>query len=230
MRVSMPKIRQFGRFTPILIILILTSYNLQAQEYYIEDPHTFFGGVVAGANFSQVDGDNYAGYRKTGLNIGGIVYARFAKHVAGSLEILYAEKGSNSSTVKRTNSGTADINSYNIKLNYAEIPVMINYFDKNKANFGLGLSYAQLISSAETATTTSAALNDTLHFERYPFKKNDINFIIGGSLRFFKGFYINLRFQYSILPVREDWNKEFGRANHYNNLWTFRIMYLFGDK
>jgi hypothetical protein len=107
---------------------------------------------------------------------------------------------------------------------------MINYFDKNKANFGLGLSYAQLISSAETASTTSAALNDSLNFQRYPFKKNDVNFIIGGSLRFFKGFYINLRFQYSLFPVRDDWNKEFGRANHYNNLWTFRLMYLFGDK
>lgn len=226
----MPKIRQFGRFAPILIILIFTSYTLNAQEYYIEDPHTFFGGVVAGGNFTQVDGDNYAGYRKTGLNVGGIVYARFAKHIAGSLEILYVEKGSKSSAVKRVNSGFADINSYNIKLNYAEIPVMINYFDKNKANFGLGLSYAQLISSSETATTSNAALNDSLHFERYPFKKSDVNFIIGGSLRFFKGFYINLRFQYSILPVRQDWNKEFGRANHYNNLWTFRIMYLFGDK
>ncbi len=226
----MPKIRQFSQFAPILLILIFTSYQSYSQEYYLEDNHTFIGGLIAGANFSQVDGDNFAGYRKTGLNVGGIVYTRFTSHIAGSLEILYNERGSKSNGAKRTVSGLADILSYGIKLNYAEIPVMINYVDKNKAMVGIGLSYAQLISSSETVETSNTALNDSLHLERYPFKNNDINFVFGGSLRFFKGFYLNLRYQYSLFPIRDDWNKEIGRAKHYNNFWTLRLMYVFGDK
>lgn len=226
----MAKIRQFDRFIPILIILIISSYISNAQSYYVEDKHTFFGGVVAGGNFSQVDGDNFAGYHKTGLNVGGIVYTRLTAHFAPSLEILYSEKGSKSNGYKHVNSNKYDIHTYGISLNYAEIPVMINYFDKNNANFGLGFSYSQLVGSKEYATTNSSAFDDTLHFERFPFKSNDVNFIVGGSLRFFKGFYLNLRFQYSLFPVRKTMHTEFGRADQYNNIWTFRLMYLFGDK
>jgi len=40
-------------------------------EYH---PPLFEGRLLAGFNFSQLDGDTYAGYHKVGINAGGMVY------------------------------------------------------------------------------------------------------------------------------------------------------------
>lgn len=140
----MAKNRQFGALIFITVILTLFSGMARAQEedddephgMYLETPKLFYGGLIAGANFAQVDGDYFAGYHKAGLNVGGIVYTQLGKHVALSLEILYSEKGSKSTIPKQT-VGNPDITitKYGINANYAEIPVMINYFDKRKSHF-----------------------------------------------------------------------------------------------
>jgi hypothetical protein len=53
---------------------------------------------------------------------------------------------------------------------------------------------------------------------------------VGGSLKLVKGLHLNLRFQYSLLPVRKTIYPELGRAEQYNNVWTFRLVYLFGTE
>lgn len=226
----MAKIRKFTRFILPVVSLIILPYITQAQNYYIEESNTFFGGPILGANFTQVDGDNYAGYHKAGINVGGIVFTKFAERFAASLEILYTQKGSKGHVPIRSNSSTYEIQKYGINLNYAEVPIMLHIMDKRKSMFGMGLSYSQLVSSKETITTNSQAFNDTVDLSRYPFKKYDLNFIIGANLRIYKGFYFNLRFQYSLLPIRKDIYKEFGRAEQYNNLYTLRFIYIFGQK
>lgn len=224
----MAKIRKFGSLIASSIFLSVLFNNALAQSNYYEDnPRTFYGGVVFGGNFTQVDGDNYAGYRKVGLNAGGIVYVQMAEHIAPSLEILYSQKGAHGHKAQPSNSRAFDILKYDIKLNYAEIPVMLNYFDKRKSHFGAGFSYSQLISSKETATTNNVKFNDTMKFDRYPFKKMDLNFVIGGQLHLVKGLFLNVRFQYSLVPVRKKIFPEFGRAEQYNNAWVMRLMYLF---
>src|SRR5207249_3932615 len=99
------------------LILLLLSGALRAQaqnpsDYYEEVPRTFIGGLIVGCNFTQVDGDNYAGYHRAGLNAGGIVYANLGDHLAASLEILYSQKGSRSNSSFQTSAG-AVITSYN---------------------------------------------------------------------------------------------------------------------
>lgn len=195
------------------------------SDYYIEDPRTFYGGLLAGVNFAQVDGDSYAGYHKVGLNLGGIMYANLAPHLAASIEMLYSQKGSRGNKVQESGLSGVFINKYHIDLNYAEIPLQINYFDKRKSHFGGGISYSQLISSNETIETSIGTINtDSLKF-----RKADINLILGGSLHLVGGFFLNLRFQYSIIPIRtkNNINPNFGRAEQYNNLWALRLMYLF---
>ena len=65
---------------------------------------------------------------------------------------------------------------------------------------------------------------DTLRF-----RKADLNLILGGNLHLIKGLFLNLRFQYSLIPIRtkENINLDYGRAEQYNNLFTLRLMYLF---
>jgi hypothetical protein len=223
----MAKIRKFAAFIFITCLLSAFSAKVYAQNYYEEDPRTFYGGLLLGGNFSQVDGDNFAGYHKAGLNAGGIVYAQMAPHLAASIEILFSQKGSRAHKSQPTNSRAYSIYRYDIKLNYAEVPLMLNYFDKRKSHFGAGLSYSQLISSKEVVET-DPVMATPIDFEKdYPFKKIDINFLVGFNLHLVKGLFLNGRFQYSLIPIRKNIHPEFGRSEQFSNLWTMRLMYLF---
>lgn len=226
----MAKIRKFVSFTLALVASLGFTSRAIAQNpsnYYIEDPRTFYAGLIAGANLSQVDGDNYAGYHKVGLNVGGIVYTHIAEHLAVSLEILFSQKGAKGNKEQAATTGSTGfiINRYQTTLNYAEIPIQLNYFDKRRSHFGGGLSYSQLITAKETATTTPTYGED---FDKYPFRKSDLNFVLGGNLHVWEGLFLNLRFQYSLLSIRNDIPPGFGdRGQQFNNTWTVRLMYLF---
>ncbi len=219
---------KFRKITLLIVVLVAGLVNnTSAQNYYIDNERTFYGGLLAGSTFSQVDGDNFAGYSKPGVTVGGIVYAELAHKLAASIEILYTQKGSKSNEEKRSNSNIYYITDYRIDLNYAEVPIMLNYFDKRKSHFGAGISYSQLISYKENVTTQPAFPN-TIDLDDYPFKKYDINFLISGSLHLYKGLFLTYRFQYSMVPVRKNIYQEFGRAEQYNNMHVLRLMYLWG--
>jgi hypothetical protein len=233
---SMNKSRKFAALLIITVILSTFSGIARAQDeeddephgLYIEEPKIFYGGLIAGANFAQVDGDYFAGYHCIGLNVGGIVYTQLAKHVALSLEILYSEKGSKSDQVKAPLNPKIVTRSYGIRANYAEIPVMINYFDKRKSHFGIGISYGRLVSSTETIEADSLGIPLNLDFNnKYPFKKDALDFLAGVELHLWKGLFLNVRFQYSLIPIRTELPPpDFARATQYSNLWAVRLMYL----
>lgn len=203
------------------------------DSYYEETPRTFYGGLIAGANFSQLDGDNYAGYHRVGFNVGGIVYTRFDEHLAASIEILYSQKGAHGNHEQQGINGSI-VRSYDVRLNYAEVPLQICYFDRRKSHFGAGLAISRLVSVKETGTVDLVP-GPPVDFDKYPFKKMDYNFIIGGSLHLFGGFFLNARFQYSLVPVRKGNLQDgtgvppyfAGRGQQFNNMWTVRVMYLF---
>jgi len=224
----MAKNRIFTAFILVMIVCTGMAEHALAQnptDYYIEDPRTFYGGLILGTNLSQVDGDSYAGYHKMGLNAGGIMYANLADHLAASIEILFSQKGSRGHRVQESGNAGEFINKYRIDLNYAEIPIQINYFDRRRSHFGGGFSYSQLISSKEIIQTNLGSVNtDTLKF-----RKGDLNIVLGGSLHIIKGLFLNVRFQYSLFPIRtkDNINLNYGRAEQYNNLWAVRLMYLF---
>lgn len=216
------------KYLASLAVLLLSGWAQQAlaqnpSSYYEEVPRTFYGGLLGGVNFTQVDGDSYAGYHKVGFNVGGIAYAQFAPHLAGSLEILFSQKGSRGHKEQESGTPGIFIKKYRIDLNYAEVPLQLNYFDRRKSHFGGGFSYSQLISSNEKVETQNGAVN----VDEYKFRKMDINFILGGNLHLVKGLFLNARFQYSIIPIRKDIPPGFGRSEQYNNMWTLRLMYLF---
>jgi hypothetical protein len=214
----------------LVIAILLSSQRVTAQNpstFYEEVPRTFYGGVLVGTNFTQVDGDAYAGYHKIGLNLGGIVYTRFSEHIAGSLEILFSQKGSRGHQVQPIGATDSFITGYNINLNYAEVPLMLNYFDRRKSHFGAGFSYSRLISGEEKIEVTQGNRAHELDATAYPFLKSDINFLLSGNLHLVKGLFLNARFQYSLIPIRKTHYPGIGRAEQYNNLWAVRLMYLF---
>jgi hypothetical protein len=218
----------------LLAMGVLATGRAVAQNpdsYYDEVQRTFYGGLILGANFSQVDGDNYAGYHRVGVNAGGIVYTRFDEHLAASIEILYSQKGSHSQKEQEGPSGSY-IKSYDVRLNYAEVPLQLCYFDKRKSHFGAGIAISRLVSVKEEGEAIIPG-GGTVDFDQYPFKKMDYNFIVGGSLHLVKGLFLTARFQYSLVPIRKgtigvELPPYFsGRGEQYNNMWTVRMMYLF---
>lgn len=202
----------------------------KAQSYYIEDDRTFHGAIYAGANFAQVDGDNYKGFRKKGVNVGGAVYVFVNKEIGLSMEILYTQKGTRT---KPQDLGLIDnyaVKEYKIDLNYTEVPILFNYFFKEKSHIGAGFGLGRIISSEQVI---KADPNLDVFSEGY-FKKYDLSFIINSNLRLYKGLFLNVRFQYSMMSIA---NKEiakqspvFGRQQQSNHVWTFRLMYFFGLK
>ncbi len=222
-----------GRAIVLLLLFGMRCTTVSAQisgqsseGIFEEVPRTFYGGLLLGTNFAQVDGDAYAGYHKVGLNVGGIVYTRLSEHTAVSLEILFSQKGARSNVVKKLG-GDSLLTNYAINLNYAEIPVMFNYFDHRRSHFGAGLSYSQLVGTNEVIEISDNISSINLDANAYPFRKSDINIIAGGSLHLWKKLFLNARFQYSLLTIRKDYYPGFGRTDQYNNLWAVRLMYLF---
>jgi len=233
----MAKIRKISALILFTVVLAAFGRRAGAQEsWYVHEDRTFYAGFLAGANFTQVDGDDFKGYHKVGVNVGGIVYARLdEEHLAASMEILFSQKGArgtiptplvaniNGSSIKTT----AEMNNYHLNLNYAEVPVMMNYFDKRKSHFGAGLSYSQLVQSTEKFTTNPVQQVPYNQYD-YPMKKYDLNLLLSGSLHLWQGLFMNLRFQYSLLTIRKDVDANLGRPNQqYNNMFTLRLMYLF---
>jgi hypothetical protein len=207
----------------VLLAGICFGGSARAQNYYEEVQRTFYGGLVAGGNFATIDNDNFTKYNKIGLNVGAIVYAQLAEHLAMSMEILYSQKGRK--TTDLTQTGIPGVNFTYIydQLNYAEVPIMVNYFDKDKSHFGLGLSYGRLISANEILYTDPViALNPN----DYHFKKDDIEFLASAQLHIWQRIFLNIRFQYSIFAIRSKVPTGFDPPEQNNNLFALRLMYL----
>ncbi|MCT4586550.1 MAG: PorT family protein [Carboxylicivirga sp.] len=70
----------------IILAFSLLATSLTAQE--------FRAGPLLGTSFSQVDGDNFVGYNKVGINLGGFVSRPINDKWTIQLDIAYMQKGS----------------------------------------------------------------------------------------------------------------------------------------
>lgn len=116
-------------------LLIVT--NIYAQ-------YPFEGGISIGATATQVDGDGYGGYNKSGIHCGTWICRQFAHNLAYLVEISYHTKGSKSSITAETE----QLDYYKLSLHYIEIPVTIRYYHKHYI-FDLGLGPAYLAKEHE---------------------------------------------------------------------------------
>ncbi len=227
----MNKSRKFAALVVITILLTGICQNVWAQydegedPLYIPEKRLFYAGLIGGANFSQVDGDNFAGYHKIGANVGGIGYVQLKKHLALSWEFLFSQKGAKSDIVRQSPADTFFIiKNYGVTLNYAEIPVMINYFDKRKSHAGIGVAYSRLVGSNESYETIPYL---PLDLNKYQYSKDNFDLIVGAQMHLWKGLFLNIRFAYSLVPIRTVSPPVISRASkQYSNLWTVRLMYL----
>ncbi|NLL28533.1 MAG: PorT family protein [Bacteroidales bacterium] len=199
-------------------IALFINLNIFAQS--------FQGKIICGLNLAQVDGDEVVGYRKPGFNTGVGAAFPFGKSWLVSLETIFNQKGAYKkfSPDDRFN---AVLPYYNLRLNYAEIPLLIQYNDKNIVTGGIGFSYGRLVSGKEIEHGVKIDWKNNS-----PYSKNDFNVLVDVSFRVYQKMHFNFRYAYSMYRIRNrifDNTVSVWERKQYNNLISFRIMYIFND-
>jgi Outer membrane protein beta-barrel domain len=156
-------------FFVICITLIINDLSAQSR---------FRGGFVAGLNAAQIDGDATAGYRQVGLSSGVRALVELGGRWELLLDILYSQKGSRKSVSNEAPFGKEAFS----RLNYLEVPVMINYRDWEvtskssakyyKVHLSAGISYNSLFSASSNENFSHKVVLDK-------FRKSDICYIGG---------------------------------------------------
>ena len=222
------------KYLLLIILLFALSPVLNAQR--------FKGAVMGGINISQVDGDLVVGYNKVGGTFGLAAILPIKKNWDITLETVFNQKGAREkaqyqywiydSTAMSLDS-TLYTGEYQLNLNYVEVPLMAHYTDKERLTVGLGFSYGRLVNVKETEHGgTIPPYSDTVAFS-----KNDWNILIDLQFRIWRQLKGNVRFAYSLVPIRErtfhdviyelkdPWTRQ-----QYNNLFTFRLVYVFNEQ
>ncbi len=217
------------RWRALLVLFCLAgALSVPAQSNYYEDePKLFEGGILLGAVFSQIDGDTYFGYHKVGVNFGGRVYAHFTPVFGATLEIQYAQKGSRGEAVLESPTIGTYVTKYYMNVNYVEVPLTLHAI-LYTIDLEAGVSYARLVRSKEWILSDKPVVIDP---EKARFNTTDFGYVFGIGRRVYKGLRANLRFQYSMVsirpPERIPTNQGYGNIGQFNNLFNFRLIYLF---
>ena len=187
----------------------------------LADAQTFKAEILAGVATSQVSGDQLAGFDKAGVIAGAGVKTRLSKKVDLGFEMYYIQKGSS----KQSDVAKNDLTYYKLRLNYIEIPILLEYHLSEKFGIELGPSVGSLIASSEEDE------NGEL-IGQPPFIKYEVNGLGGFVYHIASNWGLHLRGEQSLLPVREHSSKVVYRLNRgqYNSVLLFALFYQFGKK
>jgi hypothetical protein len=264
--------KRFRIITVLLALLVAAPTLLHAQ---IIKGEVFFGG-----NACQVDGDECFGFKKFGVHAGAgaliPVYTSQSVSLDLGLEVLFNQKGAYK---KRANvSNSTFPYAYNLKLNYAEIPLMFYVTDKDRYSLGIGFSYGRVVylDEKQDGISTGIALGDgKLHWKEDDdtrpdigriedineldkiirsvgipdtigiasvinnsdsYRAHDFSICADMRIRIWEGIHAELRYQYSLRPLRyrmfyEDAGLTLANQirSQYNNSITLRVVYIFNE-
>lgn len=187
---------------------------------------SFNGGLIAGATFSQVDGDSYYGFHKVGLTAGAYVNLPFANHFALQMELKYTQMGAHSSTKE-----VVEYNypAYNLRLHYAEIPLMLRYdfghftvygksLDNLALELGLSLDFLLKYHGEIEAATQMWRLNIF-----------SVTGNFGLHYAFTRHLGIGARMMYSITPMQTNPTPQWFFNHSYNKVIQVTLTYNFNS-
>jgi len=202
----------------VLLFVVLLANTSPAQ--------LFKGFISLGMNISQVDGDEVYGFNRIGLNSGVGVEIALNDKWSVSLENLYSQKGA----FQKKQFEDSISGEYNLRLNYAEVPLLLHYNDKNRLKVGAGLSWGRLVREKEIEQGGLVApYTDTV-----PFRVNDFSIIADLRFRLYRKIKLNIRYSYSLASIRErnfySYYGDVWERKQYNNLLTIRLLYVINEK
>lgn len=187
------------------LLLLLFPQALKGQS--------FNGGFLGGISASQISGDNLSGFNKAGIYAGLFVNRYINPRFGFQMELDFIQKGSR----KNPDPEKDDFESYILRLNYIEIPLLFKYEQSRTFSFEAGLAFGVLLSSFEEANEGMATV-PSKEFEDMEFS------ILGGFYyQFVKGSKFSLRYSNSLMPVRDHASGQTYRLNkgQYNSVLMF---------
>lgn len=209
-----------------LLLLVISIFTFAQDDLTLANNRALKAGIILGAAFTQVDGDRDAGYSKLGTQSGITAMLPFADNFGVGFEMLYSMKGSRfkffgDDSLQHT---------VKLKLNYAEIPVFVQYFDyQGKFTAQAGFSFARSFSASEDFDGEERPVSLVTNVKDW-----DFSGIASIGYLFHKNFMLDIRFGYSLVaagnnqdPDNPDNSSAFKNFGIYNNTVAIRIKYLF---
>jgi hypothetical protein len=171
---------------------------------------TFEGALVLGANLSQIDGDQLAGYNQPGLNAGIRVTVDLSERWKASTGLQFVQLGSSFSEGDPANALYE-----NIRINTVEVPLLAHFIEW-RFRLNAGLTYSRVINYSASdliggSLTEQTDLND-----------NILSLALGGAYFFNDQWGIDFLWTKSLTNVQADPD-----ANNFitRNL-SFRLIYI----
>lgn len=193
--------------------MILATLGTSAQVYN--------ANIIVGANFSQLDGDQFAGYNKLGLNLGIAISRKVNGPWSAGFELTYSQKGS-----KKVLDPDIIEPSLLIAYHYVEVPLLAKYEFRKKFHFYAGPSIGAVVYNKRD--------DNGIISKEEELNRTELALHMGGSYQLSERWYVDLRHVNSLLSVRDypltanslTW---FGRAGWYNRLFTVGLRYDLGN-
>lgn len=153
------------------VLIILSCQTVWGQRFSM--------GFNSGLIFSQLDGDGYTGYDKAGIRLGIRSQAYLSPGVDLIVELNYEQKGSRFEAKDSENPG---LKNQFVHLDYAEVPLLIRFYLKQKRVFfgELGMAVSYLVRSHFKDGNTGKSI---MRYENaLPlFERSEFNAVLGGG-------------------------------------------------
>jgi len=175
----------------------------------------FGGGIKAGMALTQLDGDAWGGYHKAAPTVGIFAYTYIGKKWLVSGGVEYIEKGS------VANKQTPGVY-YESRLQYVQMPAWLTYQPAARWGIEMGLSIGYLKRGEEDKDGFGLVPASP------PFNQWEVSGIAGLNVAFTQRWIGELRFHYSLFPVRSHPGDQTYYLNRgqYNNVLSLSVRYL----
>ncbi len=151
------------KFLALLVIGLAFITTASAQGFHL--------GIKAGTNMLKIDDKSFKDEFKFGYNLGGFAEINFTKKIGVQPEVLWSQSSYRTATnIEEVIPGTkADVA---VKLNYLQIPLLLNYRPVKFLSLQVGPQFGILIDQN----------NSMLQNGKDAFKKGDFSMLGGAQL------------------------------------------------
>ncbi|MFK7935502.1 MAG: porin family protein [Saprospiraceae bacterium] len=224
---------RFSTLCLLLIIGLILPTSVDAQRTKKKKKLPLFGAsVFAGVNTSQLDGDEYTGFNKSGAYAGIRGVTRFTNRLQLNIELIYSQAGALFEHSNRPFAGPVKRDRL-IKLDYAVAPILFRvYVDDEKdgtgVNIEVGAAYARLV-NREVEEIIYDERTDRSYAEiQDDFNTSEWNFITGLGYDFNHKMGVNLRYTLGAtrIYVNEDYMPRTNFSPREEDIELLRSYYI----
>jgi len=215
----------------ILVLLVILA-AFQANKTYGQ---RIMGEAIFGMNLSKIEGDliNNGSFKfnNPGLNMGVGAIIPINDLFAINIQTIFSQKGAYEKYGPYADSARPY---YKTSLDYAEVPFLFSYHDKNGLTFSTGVSYSRLVRAkwVVNGREIGSSTNDGF------FRLNNFDWIADFKYKIWKSARINIQYQYGITSVWSGDDDDLlvtqghvvQKSFQQNSTLSIRLVWVFGEK